>query len=94
MMASLSSTVPPTGVYFEKFALMAAMAASLMCCGVAKCGSPAVASTTSIPCWRNFSASATAAMVAEGSIRLMRSVKRTGWVTGVITVLMISLLSS
>ncbi len=66
---------------------MAAMAASLMCCGVAKCGSPAVMSTTSIPCWRSFSASATAAMVAEGSMRLMRSVRRTGWVTGVMTVL-------
>src|SRR5580692_6741865 len=53
---------------------MAAMAASLMCCGVAKCGSPAPKSTTSMPCARSLSASATTAMVAEGSMRLMRSV--------------------
>src|SRR5579863_9638082 len=50
------------------------MAASLMCCGVAKCGSPAPKSTTSMPCARSLSASATTAMVAEGSMRLMRSV--------------------
>src|SRR5450755_4251460 len=87
-MASFSSVVPPTAVYFEKFAWMAAMAASLMCCGVEKWGSPAPKSTTSIPCWRSLSASATTAMVAEGSMRLMRSVRRTAWVTGVTTVLM------
>src|ERR1035438_6327321 len=91
-MASFSSAVPPTAVYFEKFVWMAAMAASLMCCGVEKWGSPAPKSTTSIPCWRSLSASATTAMVAEGSMRLMRSVRRTGWVTGVMTVLMLTVL--
>src|ERR1700686_883517 len=53
---------------------MAAMPASLMCCGVAKCGSPAPKSTTSMPCARSLSASATTAVVAEGSMRLIRSV--------------------
>src|SRR5689334_3048208 len=48
-MASRSSAVPPTAVYFVKFPWIAAIAASLMCCGVAKCGSPAPKSTTSIP---------------------------------------------
>ena len=35
-MASRSSGVPPTAVYFEKLFWMAAMAASLTCCGVEK----------------------------------------------------------
>src|SRR2546428_5701751 len=44
---------------------MAAIAASLICCGVEKCGSPTLRSTTSTPAWRSLSASATTAMVAE-----------------------------
>src|SRR5581483_402694 len=53
---------------------MAAMAASLMCCGVAKWGSPAPKSTTSMSWPRSLSASATTAIVEEGSMRLIRSV--------------------
>ena len=44
-MALRTSGMPGTTVYFEKLASMAAMAASLMCRGVAKCGSPAPKST-------------------------------------------------
>src|SRR3954469_7007989 len=53
---------------------MASTAASLMCSGVGKCGSPAPKSTRSAPVERSFSASATTAMVAETWMRLMRSV--------------------
>src|SRR5512146_1611340 len=52
---------------------MAAMAASLICCGVEKCGSPAPNSTRSAPAALSLAASATTAMVAEISIRLTRS---------------------
>src|SRR5580693_6324621 len=54
---------------------MAAMAASLMCCGVAKWGSPAPKSTSFAPCARSLAASAVTAMVAEISIRPIRSEK-------------------
>src|ERR1700728_4453289 len=54
---------------------MAAMAASLMCCGVAKCGSPAPKSTSFAPCARSLAASAVTALVAEVSIRPIRSEK-------------------
>src|SRR5581483_5442278 len=72
-MASRSSATPATGVYLVKFAWMAATAASLMCGGVWKCGSPAPKSTRSAPEARILSASATTAMVAETSMRLIRS---------------------
>src|SRR5215470_16226809 len=52
---------------------MAAIAASLMCWGVAKCGSPAPNSTRSAPEAFSLAASATTAMVAEISIRFTRS---------------------
>src|SRR5260221_14060709 len=52
---------------------MAAMAASFICCGVSKCGSPAPNSTRSAPAALSLAASATTAMVAEISIRLTRS---------------------
>src|SRR5271168_1264634 len=54
---------------------MAAMAASLMCRGVEKCGSPAPKSTRLTPCARSLEASAATAMVAETSIRPIRSAK-------------------
>src|SRR5581483_7167939 len=54
---------------------MALMAASLMWRGVAKCGSPAPKSTSFAPCARSLAASAVTAMVAETSIRPMRSAK-------------------
>ena len=92
-MASRNSGVPPTAVYREKLFWMAAIAASLTCCGVEKCGSPAPKSTTSIPCWRSLSASATTAMVAEGSMRLIRSVSLTAGVASVTGVILIFLSS-
>src|SRR5215510_2317708 len=52
---------------------MAWIAASLMCCGVEKCGSPAPNSTRSAPEAFSLAASATTAMVAEISMRFTRS---------------------
>src|ERR1017187_4445533 len=54
---------------------MAAMAASLMGCGVGKWGSPAPKSTRLTPWARSLAASADTASVAETSIRPMRPVK-------------------
>src|SRR6185312_13921051 len=54
---------------------MASMAASLMWRGVAKCGSPAPKLTRLTPCARRRAASAVTAMVAETSMRPMRSEK-------------------
>src|SRR5580698_2881200 len=44
-----------------------------MCLGVGKCGSPAPKSINWTPCARNFAASAATAIVAETSIRPIRS---------------------
>src|SRR5271154_4194197 len=54
---------------------MASMAASLMWRGVAKWGSPAPKSTSLAPVARSLAASAVTAMVAETSMRPMRSVR-------------------
>src|ERR1700722_17682263 len=54
---------------------MAAMAASLMWRGVAKWGSPAPKSTSWAPWARSLAASAVTAMVAEISMRPIRSAK-------------------
>src|SRR6185437_12096074 len=51
------------------------MAASLIWRGVAKCGSPAPKLTRFTPCARRRAASAVTAMVAETSMRPMRSEK-------------------
>ncbi len=75
MTASRNSTVPPAAVYREKLFLIAAMAASLMCSGVLKCGSPTPKSTMSTPLARSFSAAAATAIVAEASMRWMRLVR-------------------
>ena len=48
-MAWRSSGMPLLGVYLVKPAARAAAAASLMCCGVSKSGSPAPKPTTSSP---------------------------------------------
>src|SRR4051812_19690309 len=64
--------MPETTVYREKLASMAAIAASLMCRGVAKCGSPAPKSTSFAPSARSLAAAAVTAMVAEISMRPMR----------------------
>ncbi|OQC72454.1 MAG: hypothetical protein BWX45_00909 [Deltaproteobacteria bacterium ADurb.Bin002] len=66
MIASLSSSVPPTGVYFVKPASMARMAACLMWSGVSKSGSPAPKPMTSLPCARRALALAVMARVSDG----------------------------
>src|SRR5262245_21774778 len=48
-MACRSSGMPLAGVYFVNPSLIALIAASLMCCGVSKSGSPAPKPTTSSP---------------------------------------------
>src|ERR1044071_8132875 len=48
---------------------MARAAASLMCAGVSKAGSPGAKSTTSCPSWRRAMAACIAARVEEGCIR-------------------------
>src|SRR5262249_1261096 len=58
---------------------MAAMAASLMCWGVEKWGSPAPNSTRSAPPALSLAASATTAMVAETSMRPTRSLSCLTW---------------
>src|SRR5579859_3092586 len=68
---------------------MAAMAASLMCRGVGKWGSPAPKSTRFAPWARSLAASAATAMVAETSIRPMRSAKI---LEGAATVVVIALI--
>jgi hypothetical protein len=56
-----------------KFFSIASIAASLICRGVEKCGSPAPKSERFTPSDFNFSAAAVIAMVAETSMRPMRS---------------------
>src|SRR5262249_53895171 len=65
--------MPGTAVYRVQSCWMAAIAASLMCCGVEKCGSPAPNSTRSAPAAFSLAASATTAIVADTSMRLIRS---------------------
>src|SRR5258708_17947784 len=72
-MAVRSSGMPGTEVYLVKFCWIAAMAASLICCGVGKCGSPAPNSTRSAPAAFSLAAAEATAMVAEISIRSTRS---------------------
>src|SRR5437763_397276 len=64
-MACFSSSTPPVGVYFVKFASMAAIPAFLMLSGVGKSGSPAPKSTTSAPSRRRRSASAATFIVDD-----------------------------
>src|SRR5882724_11572127 len=68
---------------------MASIAACLMCCGVAKCGSPAPKSARSTPCALSRSASAVIAIVAETSMRLIRSLKTFFAAAVVVTVALI-----
>src|ERR1700733_15720490 len=67
--------MPATTVYRVKLASMAAMAASLMWRGVAKGASPAPKSISWAPWARSLAASAVTAMVAETSMRPIRSAK-------------------
>jgi len=73
MTASLSSSVPPTAVYFVNPASSALTAAALMLAGVSKSGSPAPNPTTSRPCALRALALAVIASVAEGLIVEIRT---------------------
>src|SRR5215467_14908866 len=75
--ASRNGAIPPAGVYFDLFSLIARIAAFLMCSGVGKSGSPGPKSATSMPFAFIFSASASTVAVGEIWIRLMRSVSCT-----------------
>jgi hypothetical protein len=69
MIASLSSLIPSTFVYFVKPPRMASIAASLMCAGVSKSGSPAPSPMMSLPSALSLAARAVTARVAEGLTR-------------------------
>src|SRR5262249_44153925 len=62
-----SGTVPSTSVYLVAPASSAFLAASLMCTGVSKSGSPAPKLTTSIPSALSLAALAETASVGDGS---------------------------
>ncbi len=62
-----SGTVPSTSVYLVAPASRAFLAASLMCAGVSKSGSPAPKLTTSMPCAFSLAALADTASVGDGS---------------------------
>src|SRR5512147_3257122 len=72
MMACFSVGVPPTAVYLVKPLLMAAMAASLMCCGVSKSGSPVPRPMMSLPSAFSLAARAATARVGEGLMACTR----------------------
>src|ERR1700675_3047807 len=65
-MAWRNSGVPLAGVYFVNPSLSALIAASLMCCGVSKSGSPAPKPQTSTPSALSFLALASIARVSDG----------------------------
>src|SRR5438094_3923348 len=65
-MAARNSGMPDEGVYLVKPSLSAAMAASLMCCGVSKSGSPAPKPQTSTPSALSCLALASIARVSDG----------------------------
>src|SRR4030066_1596019 len=72
MIAALSEGVPPTAVYLVNPLLIAAIAASLMCCGVSKSGSPAPSPMMSLPSALSFAARAVTARVGEGLMACTR----------------------
>src|SRR6266851_7344317 len=78
MIAFLSDGVPPAAVYFVKPFWIAAIAASLMNCGVSKSGSPAPMAMTSRPSALSFAALAETARVGDGLIALRRSAMSIG----------------
>src|SRR6218665_3494413 len=71
-MAALSSGVPPTSVYRVCPLAIARRAASWICCGVSKSGSPAVSASTSRPWPRSARARWLAMELGEGRIRCRR----------------------
>ncbi len=66
--ACLNSIVPDAGVYLVSPLFMASIAASQICCGVSKSGSPTPNVTTSIPSDFNCAAFAEIANVEDGLI--------------------------
>src|SRR5690242_3966572 len=77
-MALFSSGMPPVAVYLVKPASSAALAASLMCAGVSKSGSPAAKLTTSSPLAASALALALRDSVGDGLIALRRRLSCTG----------------
>ena len=67
-MACLREGVPPTAVYLVKPLPIASTAASLICCGVSKSGSPAPNPIMSLPSALSFAAHAVTASVGDGLI--------------------------
>src|SRR3954452_9265927 len=88
MIAFLSDGVPPAAVYLVKPLFIAAIAASLMCCGVSKSGSPAPMEITSLPSAFRRAALAETARVGEGLMAFRRLAARdmesptSGWKSG------------
>src|SRR4051794_26302489 len=72
-MAFFNDGVPPAAVYLVSPLFIAAMAASLMCWGVSKSGSPAPMAITSLPSDFSLAALADTARVGEGLMALRRS---------------------
>src|SRR5574340_272788 len=72
MIAAFRPGVPSTAVYLVKPPLIAAIAASLMCCGVSKSGSPAPRPTMSRPDALSAAARAVTARVGEGLMACTR----------------------
>src|SRR6185436_13857913 len=75
-MAFLSEGVPPAGVYLVSPLLIAAIAASLMNCGVSKSGSPAPIAITSLPSAFRRAALAETARVGEALMAWRRVATR------------------
>src|SRR5881394_457608 len=73
MIALRRDGVPPAAVYLVKPLLIAAIAASLMNCGVSKSGSPAPSPMMSLPSDLRRAALAVTASVGEGLMALRRS---------------------
>jgi hypothetical protein len=68
-MASRSSGIPATGVYFVSPRAIAAFAASLILSGVAKSGSPELTGTISRPSAFSLRARSEAKLVGDGLMR-------------------------
>ncbi|MNC65827.1 hypothetical protein D3C75_1161570 [compost metagenome] len=77
IIAFLRPGVPSTAVYLVKPLLIAVIAASLMCCGVSKSGSPAPNPITFLPAAFNSAALLVTASVGDGLMAFTRSERRT-----------------
>ncbi len=75
-MACFSSGMPSTAVYLVLPSRIALMAASLMCSGVSKSGSPAPRPMTSLPAAFSSAALLVTAIVCEGWTRASASARK------------------